>query len=166
MNLFDVISIESAIDHIAMSQDGELTPEQWDVLVNAQLSGIEQTKNLVSYVRHLEQFIEDAKEEKARINDIQKKAENRIENIKKYILPYIEMHGSIESGTFKLSIRKSSSVELEEDFVYNLTGKELVEYCIKEVIYYPDKNKIKDALEKNIKIKGAKLTPHDNLQIK
>lgn len=159
MNLYDVISIENAIEKIAVDQEGELTPEQWDALVNAQLSGIEQTKKLVSYVRHLEQFIEDAKEEKTRINDLQKRAENRIENIKKYVLPYIEQRGPIDAGTFKLSVRKSSRVDIDDNF-------NNPDYCEQIISYKPDKNKIKDAIKSGSNIPGARLLNYNTLQIK
>jgi len=166
MNIYDTTQIELDIDRIAEANDGEIPEDKLQELVLAQTQSIVQIGKLCRYIMHLKMFIKTAKEEKARINAIQKKAEIRMESIERYLTPYVAERGKFDAETFSLSIRKSSSVELEEDFVYNLTGEELVEYCTKEVIYYPDKNKIKDALEKNIKIKGAKLTPHDNLQIK
>jgi len=109
MNIYEVSQIEKAIEESVDPETGEIDEELVKDLIHAQTRSIEQVEKLCKYVKHLENFVSNAKEEKARINDLQKKAENRMASVKSYMLPYIqEIHGGkFDAGTFKVSTRKS-----------------------------------------------------------
>jgi hypothetical protein len=159
MNLYNVIDLEKQIEFIAEHNEGEIPEEKLQELIEAQTQSIVQIENLCKYIRHLELGTEICKAEESRIATMRKRAENRIENIKKYLTPYVQHEGNVEAGTFKLSIRKSKHVEV-------VSGFENKEYCnVKEVIT-PDKIVIKKAIESGIVIEGAKLIENSNLQIK
>jgi hypothetical protein len=67
-------------------------------------------------------------------------------------------------GTFTLSTRKSSPVEIDETkFFAPSTAKE---WCREKVTYDPDKAKIKAALEAGTQIEGAKIVDRESLQVK
>jgi len=122
-------------------------------------------ENLCKYVRHLELFQEQAKEEIKRINELKKKAEKRVNSIKKYMTPYVMQKGSVDAGTFKLSTRKFKSVDLSDEFfrVYEQIENE---YLVPTTTYKPDKKKIKADIEDGNEIPGARLITKENLQIR
>jgi hypothetical protein len=159
MSIYDVVEIERAIDIIAEKNDGEIPEELLQQLVEAQTQSIVQIENLCKYIRHLELFQEKCKEEEARIRDKRKAAETRIDNIKKYLTPYILRNKSIEAGTFKLSTRKSESVVLAEEF----NDARFITIVQEKKV---NKNEVKKAIKNGEDIKGAFLMPHDNIQIK
>jgi DNA-binding XRE family transcriptional regulator len=159
MNLYNTLELEKQIEFIAEHNEGEVEENLFQQLIEAQTQSIVQIENLCKYIRSLELGIDICKQEETRIATMRKKAENRIESIKKYLTPYVQHEGNIEAGTFKLSIRKSKRVELSDYFNSS-------EYCnVKEVIT-PDKTAIKKAIESGIVIEGAKLVEQGNLQIK
>lgn len=159
MNLYNVMDLENQIEYIAEHNEGEIPEEKLQELIEAQTQSIVQVENLCKYIRHLELGIEVCRAEENRIATMRKRAENRIENIKKYLTPYVQHEGNVEAGTFKLSIRKSKHVEVVPGF-NDLT------YCNVKEIVTPDKTAIKKAIESGIVIEGAKLVEQGNLQIK
>jgi hypothetical protein len=161
MNLYDVMRIESQIEASVDPETGEIDEELLQDLIHAQTRSIEKVEQLCKYVKHLENFIGNAKEEKARINDLQKKAENRIESIKGYMLPYIKeiYDGRFHAGTFKISTLKSHAIELDEGFNNS-------EYMVIKQETRPDKIKITNDIKDGKEVPGAKLVEKENLQIK
>ena len=159
MNIYEIDIIENAIERIAKENDGEIPEFYLKQLVEAQAQSIAQIENLVKYIRHAEQFIDACKDEEKRISDRRRTTENRIESIKKYLTPFVDDRGKFDAGTFTLSTRKSSSVELEDNF-------NDPDYCIQIISYKPDKKKIKLDIESGKEIPGAKLIEKKNLQIK
>ena len=79
--------------------------------------------------------------------------------MKKYLTPFVEERGKLDVGTFTLSTRKSSSVELDDNYMDS-------EYCIQVITHKPDKAKIKKVLQSGKQLKGARLIEKNNLQIK
>lgn len=165
MNLYEIMSIENAIEDRAKANDGEISEDDLKTLVEANTSSLTKVENLCKYIRHLELGIETCKTEENRIKEMRQKAEKRIKSIKKYMTPYVKMKGKIDAGTFKLSTRVSKSVNLSDDF-YNLYGQIESEYMEKKVEMVPDKKKIKQDLEDGNEIPGASLYIKDNLQLK
>jgi hypothetical protein len=117
MNLYDIMVIEREIEIRAEQNGGEISDEDFKNLIEYQTTSITKIENLCKYVRHLELFQEQAKEEIKRINELKKKAEKRVNSIKKYMTPYVMQKGSVDAGTFKLSTRKSKSVDLSDEFL-------------------------------------------------
>jgi DNA-binding XRE family transcriptional regulator len=162
MNLYNTLELEKQIEFIAAHNEGEVEENLFQQLIEAQTQSIVQIENLCKYIRSLELGIDICKQEETRIATMRKKAENRIESIKKYLTPYVEHENKVEAGTFKLSIRKSKHIELAEGFA-NLTN---LNWCDVKEVFTPDKTKIKKAIESGVKIDGAKLVETGNLQIK
>jgi hypothetical protein len=159
MNLYEIVSLENYIEEIAAQNDGEIPEELFRELVEAQTKSLESIDKLCRYIRHLEQFVENAKEEKRRISELQTRAENRVESIKKYLTPYVENRGSFDAGTFHLSVIKSESIQLSDNF-------NDPEYYEQIISWKPDKKKIKEAIKSGKFVQGAYLLTKQNTQIK
>lgn len=159
MNIYDISLIESAIEKHAMDNDGEIPEELLKELVESQTKSVQQVEKLCHYIRHLEQGIDNCKAEEQRIKDMRQHAERRISSIKKYLTPYVLKKKKVDVGTFKLSSRRSQSVQLRDDF-------DVLEYISEEVVRKPDKIRIKEALKNGEDIPGAFLLNSDNLQLR
>ncbi len=161
MRIYEVLEIEKEISKIAFENEGEIPEELLKELIEAQTQSLEKISDIIKYIKHLEYFISNAKEEKKRIDDLQKKAEKRIENIKSFVSPFIkEYHdGKLDAGTFRLSFRKSESVEVDNWFNDE-------KYCDVVIEHKPRKAEIKAAIKKGIDVPGARLIQKENLQIK
>lgn len=159
MNIYEITEIENKIEQYAYEHDGEIPDELIRELVEAQTKSIEQIEKLCYYVKHLENFVDTCKAEKARINDKQKTAENRIGSIKRYLRPYVFEHGKRDFGTLTLSTRKSSSVVLADDF-------NDPRFTTIETEYKHDKNRIKKAIKDGETVEGAQIIHNDNVVIK
>ena len=161
MNLYKVQYIENEIEQIAKDNAGEIPEEKLQELVEANTKSLVQVEKLCKYIRHLEIFVETCKSEKERINKVQKKAEKRLESVKKYMTPFVKEKGKFDAGTFKLSTIKSERLIL--DPACNFLPYEEHDYIQKTML---DKEAIKKDLKAGKVIPGAKLEPRDNLQIK
>jgi len=159
MNIYDVSAIELEIDRIAEANGGEIPEDKIQELVIAQTQSIMQIEKLCWYIKHLEQFQDMADAEIKRISGLKSQASNRLESIKQYLTPYVLARGKFDSGTFKLSTRKSTRVDVDADF-------DVDEYMREKITRSPDKEKIKDALTNGKSIPGAHIIYSDNLQIK
>jgi hypothetical protein len=159
MNLYNTIELEKQIEFIAEHNEGEVEENLFQQLIEAQTQSIVQIENLCKYIRNLELGIDMCRQEEDRIHVMRQKAENKIESIKKYIMPYVQIKGKIDAGTFKLLVRESKKVEV-------VNGFNNPAYCnVKEVVT-PDKIAIRKAIESGIVIDGAELVETGNLQIK
>ena len=159
MNIYDVSIIENEIEFIAQNNDGEVPEEKFQELIEAQTKSVEQIDRLCQYIKFLEMGIDNCKAEEKRISEMRKKADNKIESIKKYLLPFFEKKGKLSAGTFTLSTRKSESVELADDF-FNPVYSQLVQ------TYIHNKADIKQAIKNGIEVPGAQIIENQNLQIK
>ena len=161
MRLYEILEIESAIDEIARNNEGEITEEQLNELITARANNVQKVSGIIKYIKHLEYFIDQAKAEKQRVSELQKKAENRINSIKRFMSPLIQEYygGQLDVDTFRLSFRKSESVELD----YGFNDEK---YCDVVIEHKPRKAEIKAAIKKGIDVPGARLIYKENLQIK
>ena len=141
------------------TEDGEVTEEQLQQIVQRHTETIDKLKSLCGFIRYLEHGIDACKQERDRIAAMQKAAENRLERIKAFLTPYVQDKGRIQLETVTLSVRKSTSVELKDGFNDPYFCKVVTERV-------PDKRAIKEALQNNEPIEGACLVTRFNLQIK
>lgn len=159
MNIYDVDQIEHELEVIAKANEGEIPEEKFQELVEAQTKSIDTVDRMCKYIRHLEMYSDTCKSEAARIKGLKERADKRIESIKKYMSPFVQKKGKFTAGIFTLSMRKSTSVELDDGF-FNAT------YCKVIETVKADKPLIKKMLKNGVKIKGARLVDKQNLQMK
>jgi len=141
------------------TEEGEITEDQLQQIVQHHTETMDKLKSLCGFIRYLEHGIAACKQERDRIAQMQKTAEYRLERIKAFLTPFVQQQGRVELETVSLSVSKSVSVELCEDFNDPYFCKVVTERV-------PDKRAIKEALQNNESIAGASLVTHLNLQIK
>ena len=164
MNIYQCDAIIEQIEELACQQEGELTEEQLQQIVEAHTGSIESLERMCGYIKHLEHGVASCKVEEARIKEMRTKADARIKSIKLYLTPYVAKKGKQDVGTFKLSMRTSKSVVLDEWFDLD---KECNQPYVKvDIKKTPKKKEIKEALQQGIKIAGASISTNQNLQFK
>lgn len=141
------------------TEDGDVTDEQLEQIVQRHTETMDKLKSLCGFIRYLEHGIAACKQERDRIAQMQKRAENRLESIKAFLTPFVQEQGRIELETATLSVRKSVAVELAEGF-------DDPYFCTVVTERVPDKRAIKEALQQNAAIEGAQLVTRFNLQVK
>lgn len=156
--------IQSFIDELYTSVDEDgCIPEN----INEQLEALtveraKKLENIVLYIKNLTALADDIKQEeknlKARRESIEKKAESLIKYVSDSMLKNGE--SAMESSRYKLSFRRSESVEIVDE---SLIPKK---FKAKEIVFKIQKAEIKKALKSGIKVKGAELLEKQNLQIK
>jgi hypothetical protein len=159
LNIYDCDALIKVIEAKAEMNDGELSDEDMQQIVLAQTSSIEQLGKLVGYIKYLEGNISLAKSEIDRIQARKRMAENRINSIKNWLLPYIQKKGAVNVGTHRLSTRKSQGVVLADGFNNPQYGEEVT-------TFKPDKKAIKESIKNGIEVKGAVLEDRISVQIR
>lgn len=160
MNLYQIN--QKYIDLAIRLENEELTPEiEQELFISEQefkdksIAYCCVTEGINSEIKAIDELIEKLQAKK-------KAKQKTIDTLKKRVLSAMEIFGiyKIESPIMKLSIRKTSSVEivnqnqLPEEFIRTKTETA------------PDKIKIKNALEEGQEINGAILIYNTSLQIK
>lgn len=153
-NIYNIEQELLAIFDELEDNGGELTPELEDKLIIKQEEFKDKIKSYSGVVKMLEHDIKSIKEEKDRLNDLQKSKEKTIERLKKIMIDAIDMFGSttktggkyIDYGTGKVSMRNTQAVEVEEDSVNRFINR-----FITGLKWYSDNNQLSYGL----------LTPND-----
>lgn len=160
LTLYECDKVISEIDRIAEENDGIVTDEQLQALVEAQTTSITKLGNLCGFMKYLEHGLDACKKEEERISKMRKVAANRLISIKRFLLPWLIEHGKTTIDTFTLSMRKSTAVEISEPFLDK-------DYCRTiPARLEPDKMKIKAALKDGKEIQGATLVERQSVQLK
>lgn len=159
MNIYDCDLLIKEIEAKAYENDGEISDEDMQEIVQAQTESKEKLEKLVGYIKYLEGFSNLAKNEIQRIQARKKTADNRIESIKKWLLPFVQEKGGVTVGTNKLGTRKSKGIVL-------IDGFNDPAYCEEVITWKPDKKKIKEDIESGKDVKGAVLEERVNLSIR
>jgi len=160
LTLYDCDELIKLVEEQAEKNEGELSESDWQLLVDAQTKSMEKLQGLVYYISKMNRDIDNAEYEIERVKKYKETIINRLESIKRYLLPYVQEKGKITIGTHQLSIRNSKGVVLAEGFNNRM-------YCrvIPESLD-PDKKKIKESIESGIEVQGAVLEKRVSLQVK
>lgn len=160
LTLYDCDELIKLVEDKAEKNEGELSELDWQLLVDAQTKSMEKLGGLVNYICKLNSFCDTADTEIDRIKQRKQVAKNRLESIKKYLLPYVQEKGRVTVGTHQLSIRNYEAVILAEGFNNKM-------YCrVIPESFEPDKNKIKESIKSGIAVQGAVLEKRVSLQVK
>jgi hypothetical protein len=153
-------NILDAKDFIARMDDEEEGLEEYSKSIAIQEKN--KVNAIVGYLRENELTAEMIEVEIARLSEMAKFYRNRQERIKKSVTFAMKAHDieSIETGLFRLSFRKSESVEIEDAL------KIPEDYLVTKTTTSPDKVKIKKAIKDGEKIGGVIIRESSNLQIK
>lgn len=160
MNLYECSEIERQFDTLAEKNEGIISPEDLQALILAQTTALESVEKLLNYVAVLEAQSNAASHEIERLEFVERACNTRIDSIKEYIKPWlVDKGGKFKVGTWTLSTRKSTAVQLADDF-------NVKEYMVTKVSIAPDKRRISDDLKAGTTIAGAVLVERQNVQIK
>lgn len=130
-----------------------------DDLDNLQMAREQKIENIGLYFKSVLAEAEMVKAEAKNLTERYKRLENKAESLKKY-LAYALQGEKFSTPRLAVSYRKSESVEIGQDFVYNK------KWCDVQTTYKPDKKKIKDAIKSGKKVAGAKIVEKQNISVK
>ena len=113
------------------ANDGEITPELEEQLRISQDEFEDKIRSYTGVIHQLECDLGAIKDEKARLDAIKKSKEKTIDRLKQIMLEAIQMFGNtsksgtkfIDYGTGRVSLRKSESVELDDDKLKAFTNR-------------------------------------------
>lgn len=122
-SIFNIQQDLYAIFNSIEENEGELTPELEEALTIKREEFSNKIQGYVAYIKQLELDNKGIKEEIARLKDLQKSKERTIDNLKKIMAMAINDFGDVtksgtkflDYGTGKVSIRKSDSIEVDEE---------------------------------------------------
>ena len=122
-SIFNIQQDLYAIFDSIEENEGEITPELEEALTIKREEFSTKIQGYVAYIKQLELDNKGIKEEIARLKDLQKSKEKTIDNLKKIIAMAINDFGDtnksgtkfLDYGTGKVSIRKSDSIEVDEE---------------------------------------------------
>lgn len=169
LTIYQCADIITQMDKLAANNDGEISDEDLQALVEAHTTAITKLGNLCGYMQHLSGGIDLCKQEESRIASMRKRAERRLESIKRFLVPFVSQYRTekghpLTVGTFTLSTRKSTSVEVDD--LNFFTDENKIQFCVEKIAYQPDKAAIKEALQSGQSIIGARLSENESLQVK
>lgn len=131
----------------------------YDELDNLKMERNQKIENIGLYYKSVSAEAEMVKAEAKNLTERYKRLENKAESLKKY-LAYALQGEKFSTPRLAVSYRKSESVEIGQDFVYDK------KWCEVSTTYKPDKKKLKDAIKSGKEIKGVKLIEKQNISVK
>ena len=154
-NIYNIQQELLAIFDELEENGGELTPELEEQLNITQEQFKSKIKDYSNVIKMLENDIAAIKEEKARLNDLQKSKEKNMERLKKIMVEAIENFGDttksggkyVDYGTGKVSVRNSQAVEVEEDSVNRFVNR-----LITSLKWYNENNQLHNGLVNPIEV--------------
>ena len=148
--------IEEAIMDCVDTETGEIIDlERLDQL---QIDRDAKIENIALFIKNLLSDAAGIKAEKDNLAQRQKAAENKANNLKKYLAGYLAGQ-KFSTSRVAISFRKSESVNVQE---LEALPKEYLKYKDPE----PDKTAIKAALKAGKEVPGAEIVQSQNIQIK
>lgn len=165
-SIFNIQQDLYAIFDSIEENEGEITPELEEALTIKREEFSTKIQGYVAYIKQLELDNKGIKEEIARLKDLQKSKEKTIDNLKKIMAMAIDAFGDtnksgtkfLDYGTGKVSIRKSDSIEVDEEGTKQFVNRffryfnwlhftntaDQQELDVKDVIDFCNKNKQDD----------------------
>lgn len=165
--LNEIYKLDQAINEFrSQNPDVELTPDiVHQIVSNVEYDSKQKFERICKYIKHLESNLSAYDEEIKRLLVNKKQDLDKIEKLKDYLIPFALQKDINQVGTFKVSVRKSTSI--------NITNEDEVaeKYkTIKESVKI-DKMRLKadykEAIVNNDSLpNGCELIENHNLQIK
>lgn len=159
MKLYEIDS--AILDCIDMETGEVIDTERLDAL---QMERDAKIENVALWIKDLKAEADAIKAEKQKLAERQKAAENKAENLKKW-LAYALDGQKFSTAKCAVSFKNTESVEVTDDGLYNLMrgGKdELLTYKMPE----PNKTAIKQAIKDGLSVSGVQLVQNVSTIIK
>ena len=167
--LYGCSAIMQAFEDEAAANDGVLTEEGIQRITEAHTTSLAKLESIGSLIQYLDRYINMAQGEIDRINELKRVAKNRLESVKKFVLPFVidqreKLGRPIEAGAHKFSTRKSTAVVITDPDSFAAGCYPTL--STKKTTYTPDKTKIKELLQKGKTHPGAELEDRTTLVVK
>lgn len=163
MSLYDkeTYLINKAInDYIELNSEENLDVEIMnDLAAKVEACVADNAEAVCKLIRDVECNLLYAEDEIKRIQANKKKDLKKINSLKMFLEPYVKEKSLKQLGTFKVSLRKSSKVNIVDE---SLIPEDFKQY---DEVLKIDKLKIKEAL-KSQDVDGCELITNETLQIK
>lgn len=164
MNLYQIDKQYVEIINELYENGGELTPEIEERMAENAMSFEEKGENYMKAIRNLEADSKRFDEEKKFYDDKAKRAAKTADTLKKILVIAMQNRDlkKKDFGSMSASLRRSESVNINDNFFTDINAKYIREKVTKE----PDKVAIKEAIKNGVEIIGASLDEKYSLQIK
>jgi hypothetical protein len=159
MKLYDINSeMQSLINQT--TEDGEISTETLDAIMNLTLTESEKIEGIVNYIKDLQSDAKAIKEEEETLKARRQAKENKADSLKEFISQYLinTERDRFETSKCVLSFRKSQAVAIFDELV-------IPDEYRKFTLSF-DKAGMKDRLKSGETIPGASLQENKSLQIK
>lgn len=165
MKLYEITgAMEDVLDIFLESDGGDLDRDNYEYTINYLKEELKnKSSNFIKYIRNLQLEAEMAKQEEQRLSKIRKSKENKIENLKKYLLFALQSLEikKLETDLGSYGVRKNPiSVEILD---ISKIPQEFLK--VKEEISV-DKERLKEYFTKGNYLEGARLVESFSLQIR
>lgn len=164
MNLYEIEKEYAEIVNELYENGGELTPEIEGRMAENAMSFEEKGENYMKAIRNLEADSKRFDEEKKFYDDKAKRAAKTADTLKRILVVAMQNRDlkKKDFGSMSASLRRSESVNINDNFFADVNAKYIREKVTKE----PDKVAIKEAIKNGVEILGASLDEKYSLQIK
>ncbi len=159
-NLFEITQDYLAIYDQLLENEGELTEELKTALEITQKDLALKGTNYVHIIKKYEAELAGLKVYEEQIAKLKKRKNKAIEYLEERLLEAVTKFGDIDTDIFKITTRKSESVEILD------SEKLTSEFLTTKLSVTPDKAAIKVAIKKGIEVPGAALVQNSNLSIR
>jgi len=158
-------NVLDALDNLVDMETGEITDEEQFNLLRTELDALaekrdEKISNIACWIKQLESDAEAIKKEKMKLAARQKAAENKANNLKRY-LGFALNGEKFKDARVSISYRPSRTVEFAEGFNYFNLPEEF-----QKITCEPRRTELKEALENGLTIDGVEIVEKSNMQIR
>jgi hypothetical protein len=160
MNLYQIT--REALELAYLLETEELTPELEEMLVINQEQLQTKAGNYAKVIANIQSDSDAIDNEIKRLKEMKESKDRAINRLKDAVknAMLISAIEKIESPLFKLSLRRSESIEV------NVVEALPENYITRKVVLSADKLSIKEAIKRGETINGARIVENFNLQIK
>lgn len=163
MKLYEMISDFNELNALLEDETQEVdTNTINEILEEINVNIDEKIGNISSLIKNKMALAKAIKEEETALKARRERAEKEVESLKCYLSEQMLQIGKMkyEDSRHKITFRKSTSVEIDEDLFPDELKVQEIKYKI------PSKTELKAKLEDGEEIQGVKLVSKDNIQIK
>ena len=148
----------------------EIDEETGEILNLMQLDELNLAKdvkveNIALYIKNLKADAEAIKLEIDALNKRMKAKVNKANSLSEYLKSALEGR-KFESSKVAISYRKSTKVEVDENFIEYAKQEELYDFYTENITYKPDLTAIKNHLKNGVPLEHCRLIENNNIQIK
>lgn len=160
LSLFDIQKEYLELMEMIEENEGVLDEVDEAALAISHKEFAVKAENYIAVIKHCESELTKAKDAEAQIAVFKKRKQTVIDKLKENLENAVKLFGPTEAGFFKLSLRKSESVVVENQAIIPSA------YLNNKVVTTVDKTKIKKAIKEGEDVPGAYISENKNLQIK